>query len=342
LSDEYRAAVQGDTPWQRGARNAQPIVISDAMQDACLSTYRQVHAKEGIRAVAFIPLMGNGGLIGKFVLSYNAPHEFQTDELQIAQTIAAHVAFAAERQIAEAALRQSEERFRATFFQAPVGIAHNSLQGEWLLPNDRHCEILGYTRAELRGKTFLDVTHPDDLKANNVALSQCLAGEISTWSMEKRYVRENGATVWARLHVSLVRDQHNLPLYFISVMEDITDRIQAEQALRDSEERLRFALSAEVGVWDCDLRGKTQRFHRNIAEYDLDAVLLDVTLPGMSSWEIFEEAGRIRSDLEVILTSAYGKETVAATFAGLRVEHFIRKPFQLAELVGALQDALSD
>jgi two-component system cell cycle sensor histidine kinase/response regulator CckA len=75
---------------------------------------------------------------------------------------------------------------------------------------------------------------------------------------------------------------------------------------------------------------------------ELDVVLLDVTLPGTSSREIFEEAGRIRSDLEVILTSAYSKETVAATFAGLRVEHFIRKPFHLAELVIVLQEALSD
>jgi two-component system cell cycle sensor histidine kinase/response regulator CckA len=74
---------------------------------------------------------------------------------------------------------------------------------------------------------------------------------------------------------------------------------------------------------------------------DLDVVLLDVTLPGMSSREILEEAGRIRFDLEVILTSAYGKETVDATFSGLHVKRFIRKPFQLAELVGALQDALS-
>jgi CheY-like chemotaxis protein len=80
------------------------------------------------------------------------------------------------------------------------------------------------------------------------------------------------------------------------------------------------------------------RAHKN----DIDVVLLDVTLPGLSSREIFEEAGRIRPELKVILTSAYGKETVAGAFAGLRVERFIRKPFQLAELVHVLEDALSD
>jgi two-component system cell cycle sensor histidine kinase/response regulator CckA len=70
-------------------------------------------------------------------------------------------------------------------------------------------------------------------------------------------------------------------------------------------------------------------------------VLLDVTLPGPSSREIFEETRRIRPELKVILTSAYGKETVAGSFAGLPVERFIRKPFQLAELVAVLQDALA-
>jgi PAS domain-containing protein len=84
-----------------------------------------------------------------------------------------------------------------------------------------------------------------------------LPAEISSWSVEKRYIHKNGRTVWARVHVSLVRGQHQSPQYFISVIEDINDRIQAEQALRDREERLRLALSAGVGVWDCDLQGKT-------------------------------------------------------------------------------------
>ncbi len=254
LSEEYRAAVEGHTPWKRGEPDVHPVALADAMQDACLSAYRQVHAQEGIRAIAFIPLLGNGGLIGKFVLYYNTPHEFQADELQVAQAIAAHVAFATERQSAEVALRQSEERFRATFFQAAVGIAQTSIQGEWVLLNDRFCEILGYTQAELLGKTFLDITHPGDREANILAQTQLISGEISSWSMEKRYIRSNGATVWAKVFVSLVRDQKGLPQYFVSVIEDITDRIHAESALRASEERLRLALSAGVGVWDYDLR----------------------------------------------------------------------------------------
>jgi two-component system cell cycle sensor histidine kinase/response regulator CckA len=256
LSDEYRAKVEGHTPWRRGAGDAQPIAVSDVMQDASLSAYREAFAEETIRAFAFIPLVGTGGLIGKFMLYYNEPHEFQADELRVAQAIATCVAFAGERQVAEVALRQSEERFRATFFQAPVGIAHTSIQGEWLLLNGRLCEILGYTQSELHGKTFLDITHPDDLEANIVARRRLLAGEIDSWSMEKRYIRKNGVTVWTRICVSVVRDQHNLPIYFISVIEDITDRIQAERALRESEQRLRLALSAGVGVWDCDLRAK--------------------------------------------------------------------------------------
>jgi two-component system, cell cycle sensor histidine kinase and response regulator CckA len=157
----------------------------------------------------------------------------------------------------EAALRESEERFRAIFSQAAVGIAQTSIQGEWLLVNNRFSEIVGYTQAELRGKTFVDITHPDDREANLVALHQFLAGEMSSRSVEKRYIHKDGATVWARLHISLVRDQHQVPQYFVVVVEDITDRIQAERALQESEQRLLLALSAGVGVWDIDLRAKT-------------------------------------------------------------------------------------
>ena len=159
------------------------------------------------------------------------------------------------RQSDGAAQRESEEIFRAIFAQAAIGIAQTSIQGEWLLVNDRFSEILGYTQAELLGKTFWDITHPDDRDANIAALRQFLAGEILSWSVEKRYIHKNRATVWARVFVSLVRDQRQVPQYFISVIEDITDRIQAEHALHESEQRLALAQSAgHLGLWSYDLR----------------------------------------------------------------------------------------
>ena len=149
LSDRYRADMRGRPTWARGARDAQPITVADVLQDPSRSAFRDIFEGEGIRSLALIPVLGSGGLIGKFVIYYNTPHEFQAEELQIAQTIAAHVAFAAERRQAEMALRASEERFRVMFLQAAVGIAQTSLDGEWLLVNDGFCEILGYTQAEL-------------------------------------------------------------------------------------------------------------------------------------------------------------------------------------------------
>jgi PAS domain S-box-containing protein len=92
---------------------------------------------------------------------------------------------------------ESEERFRATFYQAAVGIAQISIDGQWLLINDRFCEILGYSRDELKKKTFIDITHPDDREASLNAARKPLAGKISSWFVEKRYIRKDGATVGA-------------------------------------------------------------------------------------------------------------------------------------------------
>src|SRR6516162_1059925 len=154
------------------------------------------------------------------------------------------------RHDAEERLRESEQRFRATFYQAAVGIAQTSVDGHWLLVNDRFCEILGYSRDELRGKTFLDITHPDDRETSVTEISRLLAGEISSLSLEKRYIRKDGITVWGRAFVSLVRDQQNQAQYFVDVVEDITERIQAQEKLRESEERFRsMADTAPVMIW---------------------------------------------------------------------------------------------
>jgi two-component system cell cycle sensor histidine kinase/response regulator CckA len=160
-----------------------------------------------------------------------------------------------ERKSAEAALGESEERFQAIFAQAAVGIAQIGLDGKWLLVNSRFCQMLGYSEAELRSRTLQEITHPDDGDESLAGRRQLLAGEISSHTMEKRYIRRDGTVFWGRLYRSLVRDHDNEPKYFIAVVEDITEKVQAERALRNSERRLKLAQNAaHLGVWDRDLR----------------------------------------------------------------------------------------
>ncbi|MFW6296052.1 MAG: PAS domain-containing protein [Halothece sp.] len=139
----------------------------------------------------------------------------------------------------EVKLRQSEEKFRNTFEQAAVGLAHVSPNGTWVRVNRTLCSILGYSREELLGKTFQDVTHPDDLELDLFYANQLIAGEINHYSLEKRYIRKDGSIVWINLTGSLFRNRTGQPEYFIAVIEDITKRKQTQENLRESEEKFR-------------------------------------------------------------------------------------------------------
>ncbi|MUG97330.1 PAS domain S-box protein [Scytonema sp. UIC 10036] len=133
-----------------------------------------------------------------------------------------------ERQQIEIEKSESEERFKATFHSAAVGIAHVRMDGRWLLVNQKLCDIVGYTHQELLDRTFQDISHPDDLDIDLEYLRQMLAGEIQTYSMEKRYIRKDSSYVWIYLTVSLVRDSNREPKYFIAIITDITEKKKLE------------------------------------------------------------------------------------------------------------------
>ncbi len=140
----------------------------------------------------------------------------------------------------EEQLYESERRFRLTFEQVAVGIAHVAPDGHWLLVNQRLCEILGYTREELLQMTFQEITYPPDLDADVAFMQDVLAGRLTEYSMEKRYIRHDGSLLWANLKVTLVRNDDGQPAYFISVVEDISQRKQDEdryqQVLRSQQQ----------------------------------------------------------------------------------------------------------
>jgi diguanylate cyclase (GGDEF)-like protein/PAS domain S-box-containing protein len=144
-----------------------------------------------------------------------------------------------ERKEAEEALKESEQRFKRSFRDAAIGMALVGTDGRFLQVNRSLCEIVGYREEDLLGKTFQDITHPDDLEADVEQLRRTLAGEIETYQMEKRYLHKNGHVVWILLSVSLVHDEEVEPLYFISQIQDITERKRAEERLRQTEARYR-------------------------------------------------------------------------------------------------------
>jgi PAS domain S-box-containing protein len=134
-----------------------------------------------------------------------------------------------ERRRIEEVLRESEERFRATFEHAAIGAAQVGIDGRWLRVNRRLCEIVGYEREELLERTFQDITHPDDLEGDLAQMRLLLEGELPTYTVEKRYLRKGSPEVWVNLTVSLVRDASGKPAYFIAVVEDISERKKTEE-----------------------------------------------------------------------------------------------------------------
>lgn len=158
---------------------------------------------------------------------------------------------------AQDALSESERRFRSTFDQAAVGIALVAPDGRWLMVNQKLCDIVGYGWDELQLLGFQDITHPDDLNSDLAYVEKMLTGEIATYTMEKRYLRKGGGMVWVNLTVALARDEAGAPDYFISVIEDIQLRKQAEESLHKAEAWFRAVIdSSDDAIVGTDLDGR--------------------------------------------------------------------------------------
>lgn len=131
------------------------------------------------------------------------------------------------------ALATSEARFRAAFEQAAIGIVHTSMDRRYLQINQKYCDMLGYTRDELLGKSADSITHPEDRESSSHHRQQLVSGIEDSVSAEKRYVRKDGSLIWVNRTVSLVRDHAGQPLYFLHLVEDIMERKRLESELRE-------------------------------------------------------------------------------------------------------------
>ncbi|HJW24285.1 MAG TPA: PAS domain S-box protein [Rhodocyclaceae bacterium] len=163
------------------------------------------------------------------------------------------------RKLVERRLMESESLFRATFEQAGVGVCHAGVDGHFLRVNDKYCAILGYGRDELLSLRFQDITYPEDVGTNLEGRARLMAGAVKSFGMEKRYVRKDGAVVWTNLSIALVRKPSGEPDYFLSVIEDIQQRKQAEQALAQEREARHAILEQQVEKRTAELQAANRQ-----------------------------------------------------------------------------------
>jgi diguanylate cyclase (GGDEF)-like protein/PAS domain S-box-containing protein len=157
--------------------------------------------------------------VADYIVKLPNPVEF------VARVRAHSFAYATRRE-----LRETKEELRLTLKHAPIGIALVAPDGQWLRVNDALCKIVGYTREDLLASNFQRITHPDDLDADVAQNAQLLQGAIDSYDIKKRYLHRDGRVVWVQLAVSLVRADEGAPRFFISQVQDISERVAAEQA----------------------------------------------------------------------------------------------------------------
>jgi PAS domain S-box-containing protein len=162
-------------------------------------------------------------------------------------------------------LEATEARFEAVFEQAAVGMALVAPDGRLLRVNQKLCDIVGYTLEELLACSFQDITHPEDLSSDLEFVQRMLDRKLDTYSMEKRYLRKGGRVVWVNLTVALTWTADGNPDFFISIVEDIQDRKEAQAALKATEATLREARRlAGLGHWHWDLQTGTHTWSEEI------------------------------------------------------------------------------
>ncbi len=214
-----------------------------------------------------------------------------------------------ERRQAEATRLETEQMFRRIFEQSPIGAAIVGLDFRFQRVNQELCRITGYPAEELLGRTFMEITHPDDREFDFEQARRLQSGLIDKHQMDKRYLRKDGSAVWVRLSVQAVRDQQGKIVYYLPMMEDIDKHKRAEEGQRNSEERSRRILQTAMdGFWRTNAQGRILEVNQAYCR--------------MSGYDARELLSKRLSDLDTRLTAEelVGLEQTVAQKGGYRFQ----------------------
>lgn len=250
------ALTASDTAWCRHTiQNEAPLLIHDAALDARFIDHPYVTAAPHIRFYAGIALIDELGVsLGVFYVMDQMPRHLQPIQLEslkvIAKNVTTQLCISQKHLRAIAAINQNFEHYQQMFRSAAIGIAKVSLQGRFVEANDYIRQLLGYTETELKNLTYLDITHPDDIEPDQRLLKKLLHGELDLYNLEKRYIHKNGQLVWAKLSVSIQHNAQGVPLFFISVIKDISERKRLTARIDEAAQQYEHILKTSAdGFW---------------------------------------------------------------------------------------------
>jgi PAS domain S-box-containing protein len=239
----------------------EPVSTPDIKSDYRWRDLRALAFSIGIRAAWATPIRGHDGrVLGAIGMYFREARAPTAHERVVAEVLERTAALAIERRVADRLLHESEERFRTLVDQTTAGVVQADRDGRMTLVNQRWCEMLGYSEAEMLRMSVLDVTDPRDLAATLEDVARMAAGGPN-FEIEKRYRRKDGSVLWATSSVNARRGPAGEFQGLVAVVVDITDRKRAQGALQVSEERLRAAVEAgAIGILDVDYEKGFARF----------------------------------------------------------------------------------
>jgi PAS domain S-box-containing protein len=262
LSEGYRKAVDGHSPWSSGTRNPLPVCIDDVSQSDLPDELKKVVLAEGIQSLAFVPLLDGWRLLGKFMLYYDAPHAFTREEIDVARTIVWHVGASVERMRTQ----RSALQLAAIVESSDDAILSTDLAGIIATWNRGAERLYGFTADDVIGRPVSILIPPERPNEEPTILARIHNGEpLDHFETLRR--RKDGGVIDVSLTISPIRDETGGIIGASKIARDITERKLAEARLRDNQRRLEELLAAiPVAIYTTDANGRITYFNEPAVE----------------------------------------------------------------------------